>query len=323
MGGPETISFYPDDALDNFGISSVNALFRDGSTLGQYTTQKQQMELLGGTKTDIGEHIGDYLSEKFPSASVYATMHRDGLDVGTFISNGVDQILRYGNNISAWSVPYYPVFGAGACQSVETSVGIYSLMLATPSGSLTSIYGPVNPTVGASIAGSGVAWTNPNNITLGVPTDYATATFAGAGLSQILRASGYLTIHVGTNVFPIPNTAVVQGVQVSITGKQNLESFSDNFSSGSLANYTVVDVGGAGAVWSIVGGQIVCESPGSSPNAYMYFNGFEFTPDQTAAMTVQFTGGNNHSQLGVCVRGTQGLAGGSGYHLEVGGDRGC
>ena len=212
LGGPETISFYPSDALDNFGISNPNAIFRDGSIIGLFTTQRQYFELLGLQKKEIGEHIADYLTANFDPAKSYVTMHRNGLDVGVFISNGVDQVLRFGSNIEAWSVPAFPSFGAGAMRSIETSVGITTLMIAAPAGSSTTGVGPANPTSGTSV-GVGVPWINPSNITLGNPTTYATATFTVAGTSAALRASTYM--------ISIPNTASVQGIQIAIVGKQS------------------------------------------------------------------------------------------------------
>ena len=214
LGGPETISFYPDDFLTNFGIANPNALWKDGSTVGQFTTQAQYTELNGRNKSDIGEHIADYLTENFSPAKTYATMYRNGLDVGMFLSNGVDRIVRYGTNISAWSVPAFPIFGAGALQAIETSVGIYSLMAASPTGGMTSSFAGVNPTTGISVVGAGTAWINPSNITVGNPTSYATVTFAAAGASQILRAAAY-------TLALLPTTAVVQGIQVTIVGKQS------------------------------------------------------------------------------------------------------
>ena len=212
VGGPETISFYPTDALSNFGISNPNALFRDGSVIGTFTTQQQYFELAGLNKSETGEHIADYLTENFLATKTYVTMHRNGLDVGTFLSNGVDQVLRYGTNIGAWSVPAYPACGAGALRSIETSVGINSLMLASPTGGITTALGPANPSTATSV-GTGTAWVNPSNITLGNPISYATVTFTVAGTSQILRAAYQLAV--------IPTTAVVQGVQVQIVGKQS------------------------------------------------------------------------------------------------------
>lgn len=184
LGGPDTISFYPTDALDNFGISNPNAVFKDGSTIGQFTTQKQYIELIGNQKQETSEHIADYIAANFSASSAYATFHRDGEDVGVFISNGTDQILRFGSNISAWSVPAYPIMGAGALRSIETSVGITSLMLASPTGGVSGSVGPLNPTSCVS-AGSGTAWVNPENITAGNPTSYAVLTVSAASSGSV------------------------------------------------------------------------------------------------------------------------------------------
>ncbi len=208
LGGPETISFYPTDAFSEFGISNPNAVFRTRTRIGQFTTQRQYSEL-AGAEEEIGEHIADYLSANFNAADTYVTMHRDGNDVGVFLSNGVDQVLRFGSNIQAWSVPAYPVGGAGALRSIETSVGTYSLMLASPAASTPTSIPPKYPTLGTSI-GTGTAWVNPNNITAGNPTSYATVTLTGSA-SETLSASNF-----GMNV---PAGAIIQGVKVAITGK--------------------------------------------------------------------------------------------------------
>ena len=76
LGGPETISFYPTDFLTNFGISNPNAVFRDGSTIGQFTTQKQYFDLLGKDKQEIGEHISDYLTANFNATTTDVTKFR-------------------------------------------------------------------------------------------------------------------------------------------------------------------------------------------------------------------------------------------------------
>lgn len=212
LGGPETISFYPTDALSNFGISSPNALFRDGSIIGQFTTQKQYFELVGNNKQEIGEHIADYLTDHFNPEDAYVTLHRDGLDVGVFISNGSDQILRFGTNINAWSVPCFPIGGAGALRSIETSIGTYSLMLAPAIGGVASSTVPTNPQVGVSIGSGTTPWVNPGNITVGNPTDYASLTTISVVSSQSLQASGY--------PLNIPSTAVITGILVSVTGKE-------------------------------------------------------------------------------------------------------
>ena len=159
LGGPETISFYATDFLSNFGVSSTNAVFRDGSIIGLFTTQKQYFELLGAQKEDVGLHISDYLATNVNPAKAYVTLHRDGTDVGLFISNGIDRILRYGPNVPSWSVPAFPLFGVGALKSVETSVGIYSLLLATPTGGVR----PTNPQLGVAATYALLAWSGITN----------------------------------------------------------------------------------------------------------------------------------------------------------------
>lgn len=257
LGGPETISFYATDALSNFGIANPNAIFRDGSTIGQFTTQQQYIDLIDKNKQETGEHIADYLTTNFAADQTYVTFHRNGLDVGIFLSNGVDRIVRYGSNVSAWSVPAFPAFGAGAVRSIETSVGIHSLMAASPTGGLTTSIGLVNPLEGESV-GTGTAWVDPTNITIGNPTTYATVTFSGAGSSKILRASDYVTP-------PIPRSAVVQGIQVVIVGKQSdisgdltltiiptnaeVGATSHTFSFGT--SNTTITFGGPGDLWGM------------------------------------------------------------------------
>lgn len=214
LGGPETISFYPTDALSNFGISNPNAIFRDGSIIGQFTTQSQYFEIIGGQKNEVGEHVADYLLANFPPASSYVTMHRNGLDVGVFVSNGSDQVLRYGTNIGAWSVPAFPVGGAGALRSIETAVGQYLLLLASPTASVSANTNFTNPTSGINTGLTGTAWSNPSNITAGNPALYADVSMPGTGAtSQLLTASAY-PLH-------IPESAFITGVEVSVTGKQS------------------------------------------------------------------------------------------------------
>ena len=213
LGGPETISFYATDALSNFGISNPNAIFRDGSIIGQFTTQRQYFELVNSQKQETGQHIADYLEANFQAASTYVTMHRDGLDVGVFLSNGVDQVIRYGSNISAWSVPAFPLFGAGALNSIETSVGVTTLMLASPNGGVTSSTNLHNPTSAISV-GAGTPWINPS----GIIESAATHVLLTSGTSQTLRASAY--------PISIPSTATVQGVQVLVVGSQNAAGIS-------------------------------------------------------------------------------------------------
>ena len=207
LGGPETISFYPTDAFSNFGISNPNAIFKDSSLIGLFTTQKQYFEL-SGTKMEIGDHVADYLTANFAPDTTYVTMHRDGLDVGVFVSNGTNQILRYGTNISAWSVPAFPVMGAGALRSIETSVGVTTLMLAAPFSAASNPKNylwardlSTNADGGAYGAGAGTPYASCfitiGSITLSAP---------GAPLFPLQHVIGYFdSVGSKPNIFILPN----------------------------------------------------------------------------------------------------------------------
>lgn len=130
-GGPTTLSYYPDDLLDNFGISSPNCMSKDGDTIRVLTTQGQCVELTVSAQTEISAYIGDIV-QTFPAAASYLTNHRNGLDKGVFLSDGSLRVLRYGLNVQAWSPIYKPVGGVGALRSIETSVGNMTLCAARP-----------------------------------------------------------------------------------------------------------------------------------------------------------------------------------------------
>lgn len=126
-GGPQTLSFYPLDLLSNFGISSPNCISRDGDNIRVLTTQGQLFTLSVSEKAEEGNFVADLIQSSFPPSSSYVTTHRNGLDSGMFLSNGTDTALRYGLNIQSWSPQYKPVGGIKALNSIETSVGKYTL----------------------------------------------------------------------------------------------------------------------------------------------------------------------------------------------------
>jgi hypothetical protein len=163
-----------------------------------FTTQKQYLELIDNRRSDTGDHVADYLAANFTAAQSYVTMHRDGTDVGVFISNGVDQVLRFGSNIQAWSVPAYPVGGAGALRSIETSVGIHTLMLASPTGGTSGATAPIVPGLGTSIS----------------PATYYNYTMTGSGFVatwSMLLGQSPTSYNIGTNTSFAGIALVVNG----------------------------------------------------------------------------------------------------------------
>jgi hypothetical protein len=134
QGGPQTLSFYPEPLLENFGTSSSNCLKQDGDQIYCYTTSKQYFSLSMSGKEEDGQRIGNLLSGTlspalgFPPATSYLAMHRNGEDAGVFLSNGNNAIMRYGLNTQNWSPKYQPVVPAALISPAVTSAsGTFSL----------------------------------------------------------------------------------------------------------------------------------------------------------------------------------------------------
>jgi uncharacterized protein (DUF1330 family) len=128
-GGPQTLSFYPDDLLDNFGISSPNCVWKDGDTVYALSTQGQVMKLTKDAMDEVSVYVGD-LVQQFKENVSYLTVLKNGLDKGLFIADGSTNVMRYGLTSTAWSTVYKPVGGIGALASIETSLGNYTLCAA-------------------------------------------------------------------------------------------------------------------------------------------------------------------------------------------------
>jgi hypothetical protein len=125
-GGPQTLSYFDTDLLDNFGISSPNCVAKDGDTVTALLTSGQVFTLNVSSKTEISAFIADIV-QTFPENSSYLAYHRNGLDNGLFLGDGSTNVLRYGLNVNSWSPIYKPVGGIKALNSIETSVGNYTL----------------------------------------------------------------------------------------------------------------------------------------------------------------------------------------------------
>lgn len=105
LGGPQTLTFYSQPLLQNFGLSTPNALAQDGDQIYLFNTAQQYFSVSANGKSEDGWRVGDLLKLNFPAGSTYLAMHRAGEDTGIFLSNG------------------------GALASVETSPGVYTLVL--------------------------------------------------------------------------------------------------------------------------------------------------------------------------------------------------
>jgi hypothetical protein len=242
LGGPQTLSFWPDVILKNFGVSNPNAIYQDGQTLHCLTTQGQLFEITSESKENEGHYVADFIAANFPPASSYLTLHRNGNDVGLFLANGSTTVLRNGTNIGAWSVPAYPVGGVGALASIETSIGTYSLCAAPTTaagyilardltsweddgGQYTSTFAPngVGITIGSiTLSGPGEAL---------VPLHHVIGYFNAAGVGGVVDRPAVAIlpneispVNTVTGFITIPDEQVVQEPPLGALPSTSLQS---------------------------------------------------------------------------------------------------
>lgn len=134
LGGPQTLSFYPWDLLQNFGISSPNCIDQDGDTISILSTAGQCWLIDMSGKSETGNWITEVINATFAPNTSYIAYHRQGQDSALWMSDGSVNALRFGLNIQAWSTEYKPVGGIGAINSIETSTGVQSLCAGRPTG---------------------------------------------------------------------------------------------------------------------------------------------------------------------------------------------
>jgi hypothetical protein len=207
-GGPQTLSFYPDTIMTNFGVSSANCLFQDGQELYVLSTQGQIYSMSEGAKQNEGLRIADYIANNFPTPSSYVTYHRNGNDVGLYLCNGTTQMLRFGPNVGGWSVPYYPVGGCTALNSVETSIGTYSLLTTNSSGYILAR----NLSSWQDDGGTYTNPTNPNTVYVNIGS--ITVSQAGEPLVPVQHIIGYFDTADGAqpSISILPNEIADTGL---------------------------------------------------------------------------------------------------------------
>jgi hypothetical protein len=131
--GTSLATFYSQVYLRNRGVLSQNCVVMDEQTLYIYTTQRQCFSY-SNQEAEIGYNVSPLFTLYFPPTAVYLTYHRMGEDVGLFISDGSVNYMKYRTDTSAWSPMCQIVGGADAFQSIETSNGVYTLMVGSATG---------------------------------------------------------------------------------------------------------------------------------------------------------------------------------------------
>jgi hypothetical protein len=160
LGGPQTLTFYVQPVLRNFGVLSADCVMQDGDNVFAFTSTRQLHAVNFEGKEEVGFPIADKLVSFDPTASCLA-VHRNGPDEGLFISDGSTNVYRMSLNSKAWSPVAQPVGGVNKIRSVETTAGIYTLMAGIGSGSghllgrsLTSFLDGASTYTGYSTVGS-------------------------------------------------------------------------------------------------------------------------------------------------------------------------
>lgn len=155
VGGPTTLSFYPQQILQNFGVLSPNCMIADGDTLYIYTSTQQLFQLTFSGQTEIGYPIADLLANTFTPTASYLAVHRNGPDEGLFISDGSANVMRYSIAKSIWCPLATVVGGISAIGSVQTQPGIHQLLAGTGVGSQS----PLSRNTGAFTDGASSTYT--------------------------------------------------------------------------------------------------------------------------------------------------------------------
>jgi hypothetical protein len=130
LGGPQTLTFWVQPLLKNFGIQSPNCLAHDGDQLIIYTTQKQMFTVTATGRNEIGFTVSPTLANTFSTTGSYLAVHRAGQDQGIFISDAAANLLRLNMNSESWDAVQQPVMGAGPIASLDLTTGSHGLLMA-------------------------------------------------------------------------------------------------------------------------------------------------------------------------------------------------
>jgi hypothetical protein len=136
LQGTNTLSYYPSPWLKNFGVANKNCVAHDQSNMYVYTRRSQLWQIgADASLTEVGFPVGDQLLASFSPNSSYLAMHRNGNDVGLYISNGSTILKRYSPNYNAWDPTATITGGVGAIASIEGTSADWMLFIGRPTAS--------------------------------------------------------------------------------------------------------------------------------------------------------------------------------------------
>ena len=135
--GTDTVSYYVIPWQRNYGVLTSNCVVQDGDSVYFYTSKSQLWEVNANGLQEIGFPVGDQLLSTYAPASSYLALHRNGTDVGLFLSDGSANLKRFAqsSNFQAWCPTGAITGGISAIRSIETSVGTWTLLMGRPTAS--------------------------------------------------------------------------------------------------------------------------------------------------------------------------------------------
>lgn len=134
LGGPQTLTFWVQPLLKNFGTLSPNCVAQEGDEIVAYTTQQQLFAFSPSSKNEVGFNVADTLAANFAAASSYVAIHRSGQDQGLFICDGSTNSQRHNMNSEGWDVIATPATGLGPIASIDLATSPPVRALVTAAG---------------------------------------------------------------------------------------------------------------------------------------------------------------------------------------------
>lgn len=135
INGTSTATFYPSLYLPNVGLLNRNAIDVQGNIWFLYAADRQFITISASGNSELGFAIGDILEASFDPMKAYVAAVIAGTsDKAVFIADGTDSWYRCNWNQApeggpAWSPKATITAGFTAMSSIETSPGIYQLMI--------------------------------------------------------------------------------------------------------------------------------------------------------------------------------------------------